>query len=196
MGNKEGENMRKKLLAIVVGLIFMMTAIGFSACGTVSEEAGGGMHTVTVYGAPETVFLSVKHGEPVTKNMFLDQVYGDTGILLGEGYDCFYTDKECVTRYVDESVTEDITIYARGYFVGFANTTVNFIYNNSQYSIHRGKGTKLTAEDFSRSAYGHGAPEDYLFYSDEEMTVPFPIEGYELSDQDLLSLTIYVSDKS
>ncbi len=142
--------------------------------------------------------LSVKSGEAVTMDMLVEkyrtEFSTDTGFFRDKH---LFKDESCLTKFVGK-VDGNITLYF-GSYSPMTYEEVVFDYNNEQYAIYRAKGTTLTAEDFSRSAYGYGDAADYVFYSDSAHTTELDISNVEIGkdnngDTIYSSTVIYVAD--
>ena len=164
----------KRFIASLITVVCMVAAaVCMTGCGT--------KYTVTLnrVGSEENYTLSVGKGKAVTMDMLVEayreEFLWDTGLTTDKN---FYTDEACRKKFVG-GVYSDITLFFKSYNP-IEYGRVVFEYKDEQYMVYRLKGTKLTAEDFSLSAYGYGAPSDYAFYSDKDCTVPLNIENTEV----------------
>lgn len=181
----------KRLIAsLVMAVCMAATVVCMTSCGT--------KYTVTLnrVGSEENYTLSVGKGKAVTMDMLVEayreEFLLDTGFYMDN---IFYTDEVCRTRFVG-GVTSDITLYFRDYSPELYGEVI-FDYNGEQYVIYRLLDTKLSAEDFTVSAYGRGTASDYAFYSDKEHTVPLDIGKTEVKEGDkrlYVKVTVYVAD--
>ena len=164
----------KRLIAsLVMAVCMTAAAVCMTGCGT--------KYTVTLnrVGSDKNYTLSVGKGKTVDIDMFVEAYSEDFSLLTGLITDeNFYTDEACRKKFVG-GVYSDITLYFKSYSPLEYGRAI-FEYKDEQYTVYRLKGTKLTAEDFSLSAYGRGTPSDYAFYSDKDCTVPLNIENSEV----------------
>ena len=195
----------KKILSVLFAAAVLATCmIGFSACGD------DGTHTVTIvtrhmdpitaeYTEEESeIYITVEDGAVLS----MTEISGEYTISPSESepiYDGaywygFFLDRACVTKYASTPILSDTTLYAwqfPGHEIPYSVTY--FIYNGKTYLYHALPGAELSADAFSRSAYGIGAPEDYLYFSDEACTQPYTLEGDVMPKKDMFR-SVYVID--
>lgn len=181
----------RKIIAFIAFAAVSAAAICLGGC---SQN-----HTVTVnavsYGSEVSSYtLTVAQGEEVNFGTltaaYPDEFESDGGLWRDN---FFFTDEDCLTKYVEEGATQDITLYY-GIYNPSATWRITFVYGGENYVIYRAAGATLSAEDFARSAYGYGEGEDYAFYSDGAHTASVNISEISAGDVTGNELTIYVAD--
>lgn len=176
--------------AITMTVCLAAVAVCMTGCGT--------QYTVTLnnVSSGKSYTLSVGKGKTVTMDMvekaYPEEFAGDSGFYRDQN---LYTDEACLTKFVG-GVYDDMALYYKEYSPELYGKII-FDYNGEEYTIYRPLGDKLSAEDFTVSAYGRGDPSDYAFYSDSEHTQPLTIENTEVKDGDetlYVNVKIYVAD--
>ncbi len=181
----------KKLIIVTVFLAVCAAAICLGGCSqkhTITINAVSGGSVVNSYA------LTVAQGEEVSfgalKEAYPDEFESDSGLWTDS---FFFTDEECLTKYVEEGATQDIALYY-GIYNPASTWRITFVYGGESYVIYRAAGATLSAQDFSRSAYGYGAAEDYAFYSDGAHTVSVSMGDISAEDLTGNEVTLYVAD--
>ena len=165
---------KRMVAAITMTVCLAAAAVCMTGCGTkysvtLNNVSNGNSYTLSV-GKGKTVNIDMIFKAYPDESLFL------TGLSTDEN---LYTDKTCRTKFVG-TVNSDMTLYYGSYSPEVYGRAI-FVYSGKEYTIYRLKGTTLTAEDFSLSAYGYGTPSDYKFYSDKEHTTPLDIAGVEVT---------------
>lgn len=180
-----------RFFAFLAFALLSMAAICLGACSgksTVTVKAVSAGQEVNSY------TLSVEGGEKVTFATLIaaypDEFESDSGLWTDS---FFFTDEECLTKYVEEGATQDITLYY-GIYNPADTWRITFVYDGENYVIYRAAGATLSAQDFSRSAYGYGEAEDYAFYSDSAHTVSVSMGDISAEDLTGNEVTLYVAD--
>lgn len=193
----------KKILSVLFAAAVLATCmIGFSACGD------DGTHTVTIVarylnwtGEYEreskrdipvedgAVFTMQTLGEYIAETTDPEDVIYDS--VFGYG---FYLDENYRTKYPGTPIIGDTTLYMWEYLgPGMPYPYICFVYRGEKYMYYAPPKSELSADAFSRSAYGIGAPEDYLYFSDEACTQPYTLEGDVMPKKDMFR-SVYVID--
>ena len=181
----------KRFIASLITVVCMAAAaVCMTGCGI--------KYTVTLnrVGSEKNYTLSVGKGKTVDIDMFVE-AYPDEFLVYTGFYrdSILYTDEACRTRFVG-GVSGDTALYYSQYSPEIYGEVV-FDYKGGQYAVYRLLDTKLSAEDFTVSAYGRGTPSDYAFYSDKEHTAPLDIGNTEVKEGDkrlYVKVTVYVAD--
>ena len=181
----------KKIIACLVFAILSAAAISFAGCSDGYEVTVNKMSGDTVQ---STFTLTVPEGEGVKMGtlaeQYPDEFGSDTGFWCD---DFFYTDKACTAKYTDKSVAGNITLYYGTYNPAVSHR-IAFVYGDGEYVIYRADNAVLSADAFSRSAYGYGEATDYSNYLDEGRKTSVDITQLSLGSDDERSITIYVFD--
>lgn len=160
-------------------LLTSIVACGLAVFGMVGCSSDCTVTVKEIKGDNQEYRLTVNAGETVTMNMlaekYRDKFTEDTGLFRDKN---LYVDEQCLVKFVG-GVNDNITLYF-GSYSPMTYEEVVFDYNNEQYAIYRAKGSTLTAEDFSRSAYGYGDAADYVFYSDSARATELDISSVEI----------------
>jgi len=186
----------KKTAAALTLAVCAASAIGMVGC--VAKDTGKNTdekYTVTVKKAnsEDRYILTAEKGENITMNMLFEaypeKFLDDTGFMLDKN---LYTDEACLTKF-SNGVDSDITLYF-GMYAPPEYGRIVFEYNDEKYIVFRAIGSTLTAADFSLSAYGHGDPADYEFYSDESYTMSLSLDKIEVKSLLLGDTVVYVAE--
>lgn len=181
----------KRFIASLITVVCMAAAaVCMTGCGTKYSV------TLNNVSSGNSYTLSVGKGKAVTMGMiekaYPEEFAGDSGFYRDQN---LYTDEACLTKFIG-GVYDDMTLYYKEYSPELYGKII-FDYNGEEYIVYRRLGDKLSAEDFSRSAYGRGTPSDYAFYSDSEHTQPLTIENTKVEEGDetlYVNVKIYVAD--
>ncbi len=181
---------KRMVAAITMTVCLAAAAVCMTGCGTKYSV------TLNNVSSGNSYTLSVGKGKAVTMDMiekaYPEEFAGDSGFYRDQN---LYTDDECLTKFVG-GVYDDMTLYYKEYSPELYGKII-FDYNGEEYIVYRPLGDKLSAEDFTVSAYGRGEPSDYTFYSDSEHTQPLTIENTEVKKGDetlYVNVKIYVAD--
>ncbi len=187
----------KKTAAAFTLAVCAASAIGMAGCVATDTEKNtvDEKYTVTVKKAnsDDSYILTAEKGEKITMNMLFEaypeKFLEDTGFFLDKN---LYTDEACLAKF-SGGVDRNITLYF-GMYAPSEYGRVVFEYNDEKYTVFRAIGSTLTAADFSLSAYGHGDPADYEFYSDESHTSPLSLDKTEVKSILSGDTIVYVAE--
>ena len=181
---------KRMVAAITMTVCLAAAAVCMTGCGTKYSV------TLNKVGSDQSLTISVWRGESIGIDTFIEAFPDSFNVYTGfYRDDNIYLDDECLTKFVG-GVYDDMTLYYKEYSPELYGKII-FDYKGEEYIVYRPLGDKLSAEDFSRSAYGRGESSDYAFYSDSEHTQPLTIENTEVKDGDetlYVNVKIYVAD--